>query len=379
MDRTSIRGGPVTDRLEPRPESGGSILLRFVGLEIGVGVIALIPTPMTGRIHLDRWDYFVFFSCLLAFAVVFGSAIRLAAHLGARALGLVDSAVPRPGRFRIAIVVAANLILISTILHARYVGPFSLRVSKSTLPLSGLKKAVRLVVISDLHSDSRFGIEDRVVVRVNEMKADLVLFLGDALNDPSRIDRFRGMLSRIQARVDRFAIRGNWDVWFWGALDLFGGTGFSELKSGWRTIRVDDCQLHLGAHEWIDEWAPTSVVGDPPRGSGPRVLLYHGHDYIEEAARSGIDLYLCGDTHGGQIALPGYGALFAIGRFGRKYAGGLYRRDNMLAYVTSGLGVEGGFPLRFGVSPEITVVDLVPPEGGTVRAVGDRSRPEPLR
>ena len=100
-------------------------------------------------------------------------------------------------------------------------------------------------------------------------------------------------------------------------------------------------------------------MGTPP-ASGLRLLLYHAHDYLEAAAQKGMDLYLCGDTHGGQVALPLYGPLFAIGRFGRRYARGLYEVGGMRAYVTPGLGVEPSFPYRFFVRPRITVVDLVP-------------------
>ncbi|MBI5544969.1 MAG: hypothetical protein HY901_13850 [Deltaproteobacteria bacterium] len=76
------------------------------------------------------------------------------------------------------------------------------------------------------------------------------------------------------------------------------------------------------------------------------MLVYHAHDYLEAAAKAGYDLYLCGDTHGGQLALPGYGALFAIGRFGRKYSQGLYEVGRTKAYVTAGIGVEDTFPFR---------------------------------
>ena len=46
-----------------------------------------------------------------------------------------------------------------------------------------------------------------------------------------------------------------------------------------------------------------------PRPKRLRILLHHYPDEVFRAAKSGADLYLAGHTHGGQIALPFYGAL----------------------------------------------------------------------
>jgi hypothetical protein len=70
-----------------------------------------------------------------------------------------------------------------------------------------------------------------------------------------------------------------------------------------------------------------------------------------------------GDTHGGQIAVPLYGALLSIGRRGREFTSGLYHVGKATVVVTPGIGVERGFPFRFLVPPEITVLDLVPAAG----------------
>ena len=73
------------------------------------------------------------------------------------------------------------------------------------------------------------------------------------------------------------------------------------------------------------------------------VMLYHYGDAVEELATPGnVDLLLAGHTHGGQVALPFYGALVTFARFGKRYEGGLYRVRDTWLYVNRGIGMEGG-------------------------------------
>jgi len=79
-----------------------------------------------------------------------------------------------------------------------------------------------------------------------------------------------------------------------------------------------------------------------------------------------VSLTLCGHTHGGQVCLPGYGALYTASAYGRRFVAGWVRAPAM-AYVSRGLGVSGA-PLRFACPAEITVLDLAPAGGATPAA-----------
>jgi predicted MPP superfamily phosphohydrolase len=281
-------------------------------------------------------------------------------------------------RRRVALVyVGLGLVELAACWWGRYVEPFRLAPRETTIALPGVRTPVRMVVFSDVHSDGRFDLDMRIADQVNALHPDVIVFVGDTLNEAGRAPAFRQALSAMNARVAKLAIRGNWDSWFWDDIDLFGGTGFEEVGSGWRTVTVGETALRMGGHAWRDDFAPQVVVEAPPAGEGPSIFLYHANDYIPAAAQRGIDLYLCGDTHGGQLDLPWMGPLFAVGRQGLKYVRGLYEVPRpsgaMKAYVTSGIGVERSLPFRFGVRPEITVLDLVPTEGAAA------ARLEPVR
>jgi predicted MPP superfamily phosphohydrolase len=97
-----------------------------------------------------------------------------------------------------------------------------------------------------------------------------------------------------------------------------------------------------------------------------RVLLYHSPELIPFATELGIDLYLCGHTHGGQVRLPGYGAILTSSELGKQYDMGYYRSGDTHLYVSRGIGMEGlGAPrVRFLCPPEITLFSMQGPEDG---------------
>jgi predicted MPP superfamily phosphohydrolase len=74
---------------------------------------------------------------------------------------------------------------------------------------------------------------------------------------------------------------------------------------------------------------------------------------------------LAGHTHGGQIALPGHGALTTRSALGRHYDAGPFhfaafnRRGWTTLYVNAGIGTSL-LPLRFAAPPRFAVIDLMP-------------------
>ncbi len=92
------------------------------------------------------------------------------------------------------------------------------------------------------------------------------------------------------------------------------------------------------------------------------VFLFHTPDLIEDVSRCGVDLYLCGHTHGGQIALPGYGAVITFSKFGKKYESGMHRVGDTMLYVNRGLGMEPrpAPQMRLFARPQIVVFDVRP-------------------
>jgi predicted MPP superfamily phosphohydrolase len=153
-------------------------------------------------------------------------------------------------------------------------------------------------------------------------------------------------------------VHGNWEAWYWGDLPLLAGTGFRWLHDRRTSIEIKGQTLHLVGLPYRDDatGAAAERLLSRIRGPGWRILLYHTPDLAEEVPSA--DLYLAGHTHGGQIALPFYGALVTLSRHGKRYERGLRRNGNTLVYVNPGIGVEPMVPLRIGVRPEVTLLTL---------------------
>lgn len=90
------------------------------------------------------------------------------------------------------------------------------------------------------------------------------------------------------------------------------------------------------------------------------LTAYHTPDPVE-ALPPGVDLYLAGHTHGGQVRLPFYGALITMSRFDKRYEMGRYEVNGTTLYVNRGIGSEGDGlgRARLLARPEITVIDLM--------------------
>jgi predicted MPP superfamily phosphohydrolase len=73
---------------------------------------------------------------------------------------------------------------------------------------------------------------------------------------------------------------------------------------------------------------------------------------------AGHDLLLAGHTHGGQVRLPGVGALVANCDLPLDQARGLSRYRDRWLHVSAGLGHSPYAPFRFACRPEATLLEL---------------------
>jgi predicted MPP superfamily phosphohydrolase len=60
------------------------------------------------------------------------------------------------------------------------------------------------------------------------------------------------------------------------------------------------------------------------------------------------------------VALPGYGALVTLSKFGKRFESGFHQVGSTWAYVNRGIGMEGGSAprVRFASRPEVTVIEI---------------------
>jgi predicted MPP superfamily phosphohydrolase len=71
-------------------------------------------------------------------------------------------------------------------------------------------------------------------------------------------------------------------------------------------------------------------------------------------------LILAGHTHGGQVRIPGVGALVTNCDIPHERARGLSRWRTSWVNVSAGLGTSKYAPFRFACRPEASLLTLVP-------------------
>jgi predicted MPP superfamily phosphohydrolase len=243
-----------------------------------------------------------------------------------------------------------------------FIEPYWIEVKTVQIPTSKLKHTtVRVVQISDLHCGRKAGNEEKVVKIVNAIKPDVIAFTGDTANNPQGLKRFKDMMSRLEAGIEKVAVRGNYDMGEFGKADLFGGTGFVELDNNSIEMEKDGEKFWITGAGYERQGEIGNVLKKVP-GDCFSIFLYHYPDLAEDLAGKNVDLYLAGHTHGGQIALPFYGAVITLTKFGKKYESGMYKVANIILYVNRGIGMDGGPSpkARFLARPEITVFEIKP-------------------
>lgn len=273
----------------------------------------------------------------------------------------------RPGRSVLLAPAAIPLHVVAVagivcMLYGFLVEPYWIDVNVTTIRTPMLRgKGFRVVQISDLHCDVAARNEERAVQIINELRPDVIVATGDFLNDVSALPRLHETLGRLEAPLGKLAIEGNVDLHHCAGIDVLRGSSFRRLRQDGVTIAKGDDRIHI----WGLAYDRSDHYRDVLQGaSGEQfdVLLFHTPDLIEDVGGMGVDLYLCGHTHGGQVNLPLYGALITFSKFGKKYESGMYRVGDTMLYVNRGLGLERrpAPQARFLARPEIAVFDILP-------------------
>ncbi len=220
----------------------------------------------------------------------------------------------------------------------------------------------QILHLSDFHIDGTPGLAESLIPLLRDLKPDVCVLTGDyRFEDHGSCEAvyplMRRILSVIRSRFGVFGILGNHDSsGMISPLEELGirmlvnesvaiGSGSDQL---W-LIGVDD-PFDYGCHDL------ERALEEVPSGSF-KVLLAHAPEIYEEAAQAGVDLYLTGHTHAGQIRLPGLGALRQNANCPRAYAAGHWRHRGMQGYTSAGVGCSS-LPVRFGCPPEIVLLEL---------------------
>jgi hypothetical protein len=244
------------------------------------------------------------------------------------------------------------------------------------VPLRGLRRPLRLALMADLHFGPYIGPRSvaRWVTAVQQHAPDLIVLDGDIVDQHQRgdLEALLHELSSLEAPLGVYAVWGNHDHRRFADLTPFENdlraSGVELLVN--RSVLVRDDLFLAG----IDDFRlgspdlPAALEARPE--ATPCVLLSHNPDVLPQVPVA-VDLTLSGHTHGGQVRIPGIGALVTSSAYGQRFAQG-WVKGPARGYVTRGLGVSL-LPVRFDCPAELAILDLMPEQAVRETPSGSRT------
>ena len=235
----------------------------------------------------------------------------------------------------------------------------TLAVTRETIGVANLPAALaglRIGLLTDVHR-SRWVSHDDVahaVTTLMQEAPDIIVLGGDYVTwgDRDYIEPAADALAPLRAPHGVFAILGNHDDDHAMPAALTR-RNIQVLKDARTRLAINGEGLELaGVRFWTRRQSEIAAV---VRGAtAPLILLAHDPRRLAEAASLNVPLVLSGHTHGGQVVLPGLGAI-AAQKFPVVAGVGRERRTTM--FVSRGVGTVY-VPVRINCPPEIAVLTL---------------------
>jgi uncharacterized protein len=265
--------------------------------------------------------------------------------------------------------------------------PYLYRLTNHDLTVASSVPPLMVLHLSDTHLGSN---DRRLMAWLERLPAalpcvpDLVLATGDMIENDRGIDPLLESLSHFEALLGRFYVLGSHDYYqsqfqaytkYWTGrrgklrsppantdklikgLDALGWVNLtnasSMVASGSGSIRltgVDDPYLKRHKTGHITR-GPSEVAA---------IGLMHSPDIVSEWILNGFDVVVAGHTHGGQVRVPGVGALVTNCSLPRVLAAGPHRVGHGWLHVSPGLGTGRFSPIRFNCRPEATLLRFIP-------------------
>jgi uncharacterized protein len=266
---------------------------------------------------------------------------------------------------------------VATVVYASVIEPRWLRLRRTALHFPALPPALeglRIALLSDLHA-GRFTPDrllDRMVERTLAARPHLIAVSGDLVDGeagPAALPRVLDRLARLHAPLGVWVVPGNHDhrvgIDAWHEA-VAGHPVLNDLTNAACVLDVtraagpaDVARLCVAGVDDLDEGKPDLRMLPPPDARDFTILLAHQPDQAEYVRRHAddVDLVLSGHTHGGQVRLPGLGAVINSSPRPDLYVEGVRRRPWTQVYTSSGIGTVH-LPVRFMTRPEIALLEL---------------------
>lgn len=247
------------------------------------------------------------------------------------------------------------------------VEPCWLEVTHHEAPAPGVPP-LTLALLADLHLQSVGMLEEDVAEAVHDARPDLVVLVGDSVDERGTLDELERFLSLLPREAETWATLGNWE--HWAGIDLealrstYARAGVQLLVNESASLEKKGRCLHIAGFDDATAGRPRlGVLPQQPAAGEKTIALAHSPVYRDRLAALSQaqqpDLVLSGHTHGGQLDLLGWRPFLPRGS--GRYVEGWYGRGAADAgpplYVTRGIGTSV-VPARLGARPEVALIQV---------------------
>jgi predicted MPP superfamily phosphohydrolase len=243
-------------------------------------------------------------------------------------------------------------------------------------------KKLTILHLSDLHLHGPDKGKAEFLKYITSLDYDLVVLTGDIFEGESGVKYAPALLSK-RPRLGAYAILGNHDYYKYTIFNRVIGRMIKRFRNpskrrdvssfiaaleenGYKVLRNEFVRLAeekislIGVdYPGIDEVALQELAGKAQE-EDLLIALFHLPKNLEYFVRANVKLVFGGHTHGGQVRIPGVGALVTDSEMARHEASGLTRRGNTLFHISRGLG-QDPFPVtnfRLFCPPAATVLEI---------------------
>jgi len=221
----------------------------------------------------------------------------------------------------------------------------------------------KILYISDIHIDCIKNLPELINSLVEPLDYDICLLGGDYRfrirgNPLNSFHELNKIIPLLKQKSPVFAVLGNHDQY--ETAQFLSSQGIDMLINENRElIRDGESLFIIGVDDghYFNAMDLDLALHEVPKKEF-KLLLCHSPEFYEEAESAGIDIYLAGHTHGGQVCLPGRIPIIYNAPVKRCFISGPWEYNQLQGYTSRGAGTSL-YPVRFFCPPEITLIELV--------------------
>ena len=224
-------------------------------------------------------------------------------------------------------------------------------------------KGLRVLQLTDLHLEGIPDGGEKLIETLKNIECDLCVIVGDFRFDTTgdysaALHKTKRIVDVIQCPEGIIGTLGNHD--FIEMVPGLEAMGIHMLLNESLVIERKGKKLGFAGTDdvWFYEAGNLEKAIEGTNDCDFKILLAHSQDLIKKAATLGVDYYLCGHTHGGQICLPGGIPLLRGTSYRGSYVGGPWEYEQMKGHTSRGVGASG-VPVRFNCPPEIIIHEFI--------------------